>query len=175
MGRVQVAEDRQKSRVHKGGFGRTGEGKGELARWPRSDRLRGGFRACQGVGKNRKADKQVLANTLGGFTKTKATLIKNKSWCFRCNEVIISAYFWGLACLKHQRQNKLRKWSQNWKKYKLVRNKEHCSAVLASKQSSPFSCVFVSQSSKIEGRNGVRCEATLRLPAARCGQCTDKA
>lgn len=54
----------EKSRVHKGGSGRTGV-RGEQARWSRSDRLSGGFRGCQGVGKDRKADKQVLANTLG--------------------------------------------------------------------------------------------------------------
>lgn len=45
----------EKSRVHKGGFGRTQEEKEELARWPRSDRWSGGFRGCQGVGKDRKA------------------------------------------------------------------------------------------------------------------------
>lgn len=53
----------EKSRVHKGGSGRTG------VRWSRSDRLSGGFRGCQGVGKDRKADKQVLANTLGVLPK----------------------------------------------------------------------------------------------------------
>lgn len=55
----------EKSRVHKGGSGRTRVRGEELARWSRSDRLSGGFRGCQGVGKDRKADKQVLANTLG--------------------------------------------------------------------------------------------------------------
>lgn len=49
--------------------GFTKEALGEQARWSRSDRLSGGFRGCQGVGKDRKADKQVLANTLGVLPK----------------------------------------------------------------------------------------------------------
>lgn len=100
IGRVHLAEDRWEIQD----LQRTWERKKELVRWPRWQ-IEWWFKRMSRSWSGQKKQRHASVSKHSGFSsKLKATIIiKNKLWCFWCNEVIFSACCWGLICRKHKR------------------------------------------------------------------------